>query len=103
MSRKEDLLKKIADNQPKTQGVVAVFAQKEVIIAALEQGHSIRTIHKTLVEENLMPIQYSAFARLVGKYLKEKTDTTNEDTKKESTRKPGIYDPDLSDVDKNLL
>lgn len=103
MGRKEDLLKKIAENQPRTKGVVAVFAQKDVIIAALEQGHSLRAIHQTLADENLMPIQYSAFARLVGKYLKQRIETPREEKKKESNRKTGVYDPDLSDVDKNLL
>lgn len=89
---------------PRSKGVVAVLSQKEVIFAALEEGHSLRTIHKILVAENLMPIQYSSFARLVKKYLtKGFKITPNNNIGSDKENADMSYKPDFESTKKRLV
>lgn len=111
MAKTEDLLKKMDEHRPRSKGVVAVLAQKEVILAALENGHSLRTIHKTLMAEELMPIQYSSFARLVKKYLtkgnkvtpNENLDSEPKGSKSEKSGEDLSYKPDFESTKKRFV
>ena len=81
------------------KGVVAVLAQKEVIIEALEAGYSMRVIYQVLAGDSLMPVSYSAFARLVKIYIKGNKEPKGV-FKKEEKKKPRIFNPDNHDPKK---
>ncbi len=88
------------------KGVVAVLAQKEVIDDALKKGYSMRVIYQVLVAEGLMPVSYSAFARLVKIYIKDEKQQKSERLpkgakgSKEGKEKPRVYNPDNYDPKK---
>jgi transposase len=55
-------------SQP-NKGLVAIYSKKDEIQEALEQKFTLKEIHALLSEEGEMPIKYSAFCRLVNKYI----------------------------------
>ena len=73
----EDILQEIR-KKGRNQGLIAIQAQKEIILKAIDEGSTLKTIHSVLTGRGLMPVKYCAFARLVKKHLKKppKTQTS---------------------------
>lgn len=117
MKKEKPFLEELEEHKKKTdskrRGVVAVLAQKENIEQGLAAGFTLNDIHAVLSNKGQMPVTYSAFVKLVRKYIKgidkPKTITVQETERvprgaKEvfETEKKGSvrYNPDNHDPDK---
>ena len=109
---KKSFLDELKEHKEKTdsrrRGVVAVLARREEIEQGLEAGFTLNDIHTVLTDKGQMPITYSAFVKLVRKYIKDKEKLKTEKPKgstetKETTdkKKSHIFNPD--DYDKKDL
>lgn len=106
MVNKNQILKEIQEKgqkQVKNRGLIAIQAQKEIILEAIEQGATLKVIHSVLEERGLMPVKYAAFARLVKKHLKQPSEAqiVPPKTKVSAPKKPKsyAYNPDEIDID----
>jgi len=98
----EDILQEIR-KKGLNQGLIAIQAQKEIILKAIDEGATLKTIHSVLTGRGLMPVKYCAFARLVKKHLKKppKTQTSPQKIKETTPKKQKsyAYNPDEIDID----
>lgn len=80
--------------QPAQKGRVAILAHKKEIMEALNQGFTMWAIHAVMVKSGEMPVGYSAFTRLVNKYIKGKKTANKTPAKEPNDLKSHIYNPD---------
>jgi DNA-binding transcriptional MerR regulator len=111
MKMKKSFLDELKEHKEKTdsrrRGVVAVLARREEIEQGLEAGFTLNDIYTVLSDKGQMPVSYSAFVKLVRKYIKgkEKSKTkmpkgAREALKKDEEKKPRPFNPDNHDPEK---
>lgn len=108
MAMKKSFLDELKEHKKKTaskrRGVVAVVAHREEIKQGLGAGFTLKDIYTVLSDKGQMPVTYSAFVKLVRKYVKEKGhQEKNQETEQNAKKKKShVYNPDDHDI-KDLI
>ena len=104
MAKKKSFLDELEEYKKKTdsrrRGVVAVIARREEIEQGLGAGFTLNDIYIVLSDKGQMPVTYSAFVKLVRKYVKEKKHQGKKQDVK--SKKSHVYNPDDHDI-KDLI